>query len=245
MKIKLHKNLDKKIWDKNEQINPTVSNMLLSIAWAYIDYVRNEYDMPIYKSDIIDIIVVGSITQLFYDNKSDIDMCIVLNMDKIQQKHPNINIPRMLKLYYYDWAMIHICKIYGRKIDLNIHDEKTPECEDRHIRGPNYSLLKNKWLFKHVVVTRQELKTMTKQADNIYKQILSDYKKVKKNGFQPNEIKQFYDNLIASKRYSLDNDNKRIINPVYMAVRYFKHKGYVSKLRKIAIKKETDKYVLK
>lgn len=245
MKLKLHKHLDEKIWDKNDIMQPVVADMLLSIAWAYIDYVRNEYDMPIRNSDVVDIIVVGSITQLFYDKKSDIDICIVLNLEKTQQKHPNMNIPNTLKLYYYDWAMTHICKIYGHKIDLNINDEKTPECDDRHVRGPNYSLLQNKWLFKHVTLTKQELKDTEKQAEQIYKQILSDYKKVKKNGFKPNEIKLFYDNLIASKRYSLNNDNKRVINPVYMAIRYFKHKGYISKLRKIAIQKETEKYVLK
>ena len=114
MKIKLHKNLDKKIWDNTNNIRPVVRDMLLSIAWAYIDYVRNEYEINITNSDIKDILVFGSTTQLFYDKQSDIDVCIVLDMDHIKQQHPTINIDRMLKLYYYDWAMVHICKIYGR-----------------------------------------------------------------------------------------------------------------------------------
>ena len=65
MKIKLHKNLDQKIWDKNDNLHPDVSDMLLSIAWAYIDYIRNEYSINIKNSDIQDILVFGSITQLF------------------------------------------------------------------------------------------------------------------------------------------------------------------------------------
>lgn len=243
MKIKLHEHLDKKIWDKAGYLYPDVTNMLLSIAWAYIDYVRNEYDFPIKNSDIKDIIVFGSITQLFYDKKSDIDMCIILNMENIEKAFPNLDISKMLKLYYYDWAMVHICKIYGRKIDLNFQDYKTPVFEIRYRRGPNYSLIKQEWLFKPDIFSKQQIKQIEKDANQIYKQIFNDYKKLKKNGFKLDEIQTFYSNLIASKRHSAETG--QIMNPVYMAIRQFKHKGYIDKLRKIAVKKETDKFVLK
>lgn len=245
MKIKLHKHLDKKIWDENNNVRPIVHDMLLSIAWAYIDYVRNEYDLPIKNSDVKDIFIFGSITQLFYNKQSDIDMCVVLNFENMESKFPGLDIAKQLKLYYYDWAMIHICKIYGRGIDLNFQDEKTPEFNGRYRRGPIYSLLKNEWILKTIIFSKQELADMEKQASTIYKHILHDYKIIKKNGFILNEIKQFYNNIIASKRHSLENNNERVLNPVYVAIRQFKHNGYIKKLREIAIKKETDKYVLK
>lgn len=245
MKIKLHKNLDKKIWGDSEHMKPVVLDMLLSIAWAYIDYIRNEYDMPIRNIDIKDIFVFGSITQLFYDKQSDIDMCIVLDLDNTEQKFPNSNIEKQLKLYYYDWAMVHICEIYGRKIDLNFSDAKTPEFDGRYRRGPIYSLMKKEWFLKPVVLSNIELKHIESQAASIYKQILRDYKTIKRNGFKLDEMKQFYSNIIASKKQSLENDTERVINPVYMAIRKFKHNGYIDKLRKKAVQRETEKYVLK
>ena len=243
MKIKLHNNLDKKIWDNTNNICPVVRDMLLSIAWAYIDYVRNEYEINITNSDIKDILVFGSTTQLFYDKQSDIDVCIVLDMDHIKQQHPTINIDRMLKLYYYDWAMVHICKIYGRKIDLNFQDVTTPVFETQYRRGPNYSILQNKWLFKPITFSKSEISDIESQANDVYKQIFKDYKTVKRNGFKLDEIKQFYNNIIASKKQSVEDG--QIINPVYMAIRQFKHRGYIKKLHDIAVQKETDKFVLK
>ena len=245
MKIKLHKNLDQKIWDKNDNLYPDVSDMLLSIAWAYIDYIRNEYSINIKNSDIQDILVFGSVTQLFYDKKSDIDVCIVLNLDNAEQQFPNLQIEKQLKLYYFDRAMVHICKIYNRKIDLNFQNMRNPDFDGRYRRGPIYSLLKKEWVLKPVSLSKQEIKNLETQATVIYKQILNDYKKVKSNGFQLNEINEFYANIIASKEHSLENDNERIINPVYMAIRKFKHDGYITKLRNKAIQKETEKYVLK
>jgi hypothetical protein len=106
-------------------------------------------------------------------------------------------------------------------------------------------LLKKEWILKPVILSKQEIKNLETQATVIYKQILNDYKKVKRNGFQLNEIKQLYADIIASKNHSLENDNERIINPVYMAIRKFKHDGYIEKLRKHAIEQETAKYVLK
>lgn len=245
MKIKLQKYLDRKIWDKEDNIKSDVSDMLLSIAWAYIDYIRNEYDMPIYNSDIADIFVFGSITQLFYDKQSDIDVCIVLNLNRVEKQFPNLNIQKTLKLYYYDWAMVHICKVYGRKIDLNFQDVKEPEHNGRYRRGPIYSLITKSWVFRPSPLSKKELKQIEDQANIIYKQILQDYKTVKRNGFKLDEINRLYNNIIASKRHSAEENPDIIINPVYMAIREFKHNGYIKKLRNKAVQQETDKYVLK
>lgn len=245
MKIKLHKHLDRKIWKDGDILRQNVSNMLLSIAWAYIDYVRNEYNFEIKNSDVKDIFIFGSITQLFYEKESDIDLCIVLNLDAAQKQFPNLDIEKMLKLYYYDWAMVHICKIYGRKIDLNLQDAKNPEYKDRYRSGPMFSLINNQWIFKPGALSKKEIKQIEIQAAYIYKKLLNDYNIVKRNGFQLEEIKQFYANIIASKKQMVINSPEQIITPTYMAIRQFRHNGYIKKLHNIALKKETAKYVLK
>lgn len=245
MKIKLHKHLDEKIWDDKEHLNPKVSDMLLSIAWAYIDYVRNEYGMNIRNCDIKDIFVFGSITQFFYDKQSDIDICIVLNLDEAQRKYQDSEIGKMLKLYYYDWAMVHICKIYGRKIDLNFCDEKNPEFNGRYRTGPMYSLINKEWIVKPCHLSQNDMIEIERKSAIVYKKIFHDYKIIKRNGFKLDEINRFYSNLIFSKKKCFSEDCEQVINPVYMAIRKFKHNGYIKKLRNKAVQKETEKYVLK
>lgn len=245
MKIKLHKHLDTKIWNKNDTIRKDVSDMLLSIAWAFIDYVRNEYDMDIRNNDIHDIIVFGSITQLFYDKKSDIDMTIVLNLERLEKQFPGLDITKWFKLYYYDWAMIHICKIYGHKIDLSIQDTREPVIKDRYRPGANYSLIHQKWVFKPRALSHKEIKETELLANKVYKQIFHDYKIVKKNGFKLEECEKLYQNILASKNSEIMMLPDKSITPTYMAFRQFKHNGYIKKLRTKAVKKETAKYVLK
>ena len=91
--------------------------------------------------------------------------------------------------------------------------------------------------------SKSEISDIESQANDVYKQIFKDYKTVKRNGFKLDEIKQFYNNIIASKKQSVEDG--QIINPVYMAVRQFKHRGYIKKLHDIAVQKEPDKFVLK
>ena len=59
------------------------------------------------------------------------------------------------------------------------------------------------------------------------------------------DIEKLYANIIASKKQSVADCPTRVLNPVYMAIRKFKHDGYIKKLQEKAVQKETEKYVLK
>ena len=183
MTITRHKKLDPKLWLNNEHIKPDVRDMLLAISWNLIDFIRNRYALNIHNSDIKDIIMFGSTANYFYTKKSDIDICIVMDITALEQQYPNMNIMKMLKLYYYDWAMVHTCSIRGRKIDLNFEIYGAPQFNGRYRTGANYSIMHDDWIFKPIIIPRQELRDIVHQGNTIYKQIIHDYPPLGKSYF--------------------------------------------------------------
>ncbi len=240
-----HKNLDKKIWASQDALQPDVQDMLLTIVWDFIDFVRNRYDLSIKNSEVKDILLFGSLTSVFYHKTSDLDICIVLDTEKIIERNPNINIMQNLKLYYYDWAMLHHCSVRGRKVDLNCEHLNNPQFGGHYRTGGQYSLMYSKWILKQPVISDQEFKKTKKEANKIYKQIMSEYRCVKRRGFDVYEIENLLATIIKGRGASLDESYEQPITPMYLAHRKIKNKGIIDKLRAMGIKKQTKQLVLK
>lgn len=84
--------------------------------------------MNIDDSDIKEFFVYGSCANYFYNKKSDIDVCIVIDTDSVAAKNPGMNVLHNFKLYFYNWAITHRCRIYGRGL-INILRDKIVELE--------------------------------------------------------------------------------------------------------------------
>jgi predicted nucleotidyltransferase len=243
--LRKHKNLDKKIWVQNDKLHSDVQDMLLSIVWCFIDFLRNKHDLHIKNSDVKDIILFGSMTNYFYTKKSDIDICIVLDMTGLSKQYPNLNIAQTLKLYYYDWAMIHLCNIKGRKIDLNIEDMNNNPFGGRYRTGSNYSLLNKEWIFKQTPISDDDFKKIRKSGIALYKRIMQDYNKVKHDGFQMQDMEILYKNIMASKRATYNLNYQQVITPMYIAFNELKKHHIIDKMHKKIIKIQTKKFTLK
>lgn len=250
MTIVKHNYLEPHLFNRNEKLKTPVRDMLLKIANCYIDYIRDHKGYEIQSEDIKDIFIYGSSTNYFYNKKSDIDMCIVFDLSKMTNNNPNINVPQNLKMLYYDWECLYHCIIYGRKIDISFEDvNKRKNCsenEDRRWRtGAAYSLINNDWIYKPVYVSNAEFRQIKREARKIYNQIMHDYKRVKRNGFQLDEIQELYKNIYESKNASQVMNVAQPITPMYIAFRWIRNKGIIKKLRVEAVKKTSEPYVLK
>lgn len=245
MHLKKHKNLDKKIWENDDTLHTDVHNMLMAIVWNFIDYVRTKRNMDIRNSDLCDVFIFGSITNYFYDKKSDIDMCIVLNLENLKQNYQGFNILQTLRLYYYDWAMIRHCSIHGRKIDLNFADINEPLYVNRYRSGPNYSILKQTWIFKPVPVSDKDFKDIVNKGLDIYKQVIHNYNLVKRNGFRIEDMENFFKDFMAYKRAVHHINFEQNITPMYVAYHKIKRRGIIKTLQNKMQKRQTQKFTLK
>ena len=245
MEIRKHNHLEPKIWTTNNTLYPESREMFLSIAWAFIDNVRCRMGLEIYNSDVKDIFVYGSIANYFYNKKSDVDICILLDMDSVKAKNPERNVEQDLTMFYYNWAMTHHCNIYGRKVDISYEKVNSDRAKGHYRTGAMYSLIKNDWIYAPVIISDAEFHDITSKAKSIYKKIVKDYKVVKKNGFIRDEIETLYKNIYHSKNTAHDENITQPVTPMYIAFRKVRNRGIIDRLQQEAIKKESAEFVLK
>lgn len=242
--IRKHKTLNKKLWKNPEQLKDNISDLMITAVWDFIDYVRCKYDMDIRNQDIKDIILYGSNANYFYNNKSDIDICILLDTKTLEQLYPNLSITKQLKLYYYDWTMFHKFKIGKYGIALYFTSIDSQKFGDRYCIGPNYSVLNDKWLFKPVIISDIEWKQIKTNSKKIYKEFMRDYKNVKKNGFKTQDVTTLFYKIIMDKVQAVRIHYKQPMSPIYVAYKKIKHK-HLNKMLSDVLLKEENKFTLK
>jgi hypothetical protein len=245
MKIRKHKHLEPKLWDKNNVLQKPVRDMLMRVVTSYIESTKKVSQVNLDMSDIKDAFVYGSCASYFYNNKSDIDMCIVIDPDAIAAKNEGMNVMHNLKLYYYNWAITHHCKIYGRSLDVSFEDVKKTQTHKRYRSGPCFSIIKNEWLYQPVVISDLEFKKIQHDANLVYNQIMADYKKTKKNGFKPAEVQKLYSDIYASKNLTHEENMEQPVTYMYIAFRRIRGRGIINKLRDKIVEFESKDFVLK
>ena len=245
MQIRKHKNLEPNLWDENNILRQPVRDILLKVVESYIESIKKISHVNIDESDIKDVFVYGSCASYFYNNKSDIDMCIVINPNSIAAKNEGMNVMHNFKLYYYNWAITHHCKIYGRSIDVSFEDVKKTDTYKRYRSGPCFSIMKNEWTFEPVVISDSEFKKIQSDANLVYKQIMSDYRKTKRNGFKSAEVKKLYSDIYASKNLTHEENIEQPVTYMYIAFRRIRNRGIINKLRDKIVEFESKDFVLK
>lgn len=246
MNIRKHKRLIPQLWDENNMLRPAVCDLLMLITESYLDSIRVVQHIDINMSDVSDVFVYGSGANYFYTRQSDIDICIVIDFESVAAKNPGYTIDaHTFKLYFYNWAMTHRPKIYGRKTDISIEDKKNFFYGDRYRSGPCFSAMKHEWTFKPVIVSDSEFKKIRAQANFVYKQIMRDFRRVKRDGFTMADAKQLYSNIYASKNTTHHENADQPITYMYIAFRKIRARGVIAKLRDRMVELESKHFVLK
>ena len=133
--FKLNKELNPKIW-KGEKLNPKVRLRLLDIADEFWD------DLDISWVSPKDILLTGSISNYNWSKYSDIDLHILVDFNKVDEKVDFVK-------EFFDskkkiWNDVHeTLKIYGFNVEIYVQDIK-----EEHTSSGVYSVNKDKWLIK-------------------------------------------------------------------------------------------------
>lgn len=131
--LQYHDELNFKLW-KNEKLRSDVSNKLMMIARTWAGFAK------IPPKAIKDVILVGGNANFNYTPYSDIDLHVVVDMDKIPE------CKQLLDEYLRDkkqlWGLVHDIKIYGHDVELYAQDKNTPYTKDQGV----YSIKQDKWL---------------------------------------------------------------------------------------------------
>lgn len=224
--------LNSKIWI-NDKLNSRVRLKLLDIADDFIDKLEIDWIKP------VDIVITGSLTNYNWSKYSDIDLHIIYEFKKIDEKF------KLVKDYFDSkrkmWNNEHDnLKIYGFPIEIYVQD-----IGEEHTASGLYSLEKNKWLIKPIKNNIEPIKldkffikeksanlmTLIDEINSKYNDYLDDYEAEKLG----KKAKMLFNKIKNMRKTSLANDGEMSSGNIIFKI--LRRTGYINKL--IELKSKT------
>jgi hypothetical protein len=134
--LQYHDELNPKLWNGNK-LKPEVRVKLLKFADTWADYAS------IPKNLIQDIIMVGGNVNYNYTDKSDIDVHLIINRNKLGERKLVDDYLQSKKVL---WTLTHNIKIYGYSLEPYAQDPVTSYPKGQGV----FSLKNNKWVVEPV-----------------------------------------------------------------------------------------------
>jgi len=135
--LQYHDELNPRIWD-DTKLKSEVRAKLMMIARTWAGFAK------IPPAAITDIILVGGNANYNYTPYSDIDLHVVVDMDKIPECEGLLD--EYLRGKKQLWGLVHDIKIYGHDVELYAQDKDTAYTKDQGV----YSVKNDKWLVQPV-----------------------------------------------------------------------------------------------
>jgi predicted nucleotidyltransferase len=147
-----NKTLEPNLWDENQNLRPEIRLKLLKIA-------NDFYKSTDFKSQIVDILLLGSTINYNWTPESDIDIHIVIDVQKegLDVEH----FRKTLDCLGSQWNKEHDIEIHGHPVETYLQDisEKNSSPEKLREHASMFSLLKNKW----IVPPKHEVPSLNKE----------------------------------------------------------------------------------
>lgn len=176
----IQKDLNKNIWDDNDQLKPNIRANLLIVGKDFFDYLK-------LNTEIKDILLTGSLAGYGYSKYSDIDLHVVFDFNDVKESDD----PEFIREYVNSkkglWNDIHNIKIKNFEIEIYPQD-----LNELHRSTGIYSILNDKWIKKPV---REEFKIDYHSVKNKAEQLMREIDKLYKNLKNKNDLNE---NLIEN-----------------------------------------------
>lgn len=225
--FKVQDKLNPKIW-VNDLMDSRVRLKLLDIAQDFIEFLDVNWVKP------EDAIIVGSIANYNWSRYSDIDLHIVMDYSKVDERK------KFVENYFQskkkEWNDTHDeINIFGYPVELYVQDKDADNAS-----SAVYSIYKNKWIKKPVrsVFTKKDIDSMAikKKASSIMTDIEGLEKKKKVADGDEYKNRKLYDDSsdlidsITSKRKTSLSKTKDEMNTDNLVFKVLRRNGYLDKL---------------
>ena len=133
--IKMNDSLNPVFWDEEDKLRPEIRKVLLKNAKRFIEFA----DVENLKYN--DIILTGSMANYNYNENSDLDVHIVMDLNQISENKEFV--ADFLKLKKELWSKLLQIKVKDSDVEMYIQD-----VNEHHQSTGMYSLIKNDWIAK-------------------------------------------------------------------------------------------------
>jgi len=165
----IKEDLNRDIWDENNQLKPEISDKLLAIAEDF--YLGLDLAAP-----VLDITFTGSMANYNWTDKSDIDLHIVIDYQALNEDYEFVK--KYLSYVKTIWNRNHEIMIKDHEVEVYVQDVNEP-----HYSTGVYSVLGNEWLIEPVraefEVNEKDIKKKIDYFENII-EFISKLEKDKK-----------------------------------------------------------------
>ncbi len=131
--FKMQDELNPRIWDENQKLQPEIRKTLLKIADDYFEGL----ELP--GVDIEDVTFTGSLANYNWSQYSDVDLHILIDYKDVPVDESLVQ--DFLKTKSTAWNDSHDIKIYGFDVELYVQD-----IAEEHVSSGVYSILRNEWI---------------------------------------------------------------------------------------------------
>ncbi len=239
-----HKSLEPHIWYANGEINKLASNALQMIAWSYIAYLQR-IGFPFKDEYVRDIFIHGSTTNYYYDDTSDIDICIIADLDELYKMFPGIDLYVLLKSMLGSWLRGYRISVFGRGIDIEFVDVNKPYYATGVYKvGSAYSLTRDMWIRRPQLLKPHEIRTIRRNARRIYREIRKQWRKIRNNKMGSDFVETFLMRLSHERKESYMNNFMQPVTAETMAFRMARRRGILRDLRERAARDRSRNFNL-
>mgnify|MGYP000021941868 FL=1 len=220
-----HKSLEPNIWTDAGKMNKLVSNSLQLIAWGYIRFMQR-VGLPIPDECIRDIFIHGSTTNYYYDENSDIDICIVADLSPMREKLSGIELRTILKSMQGAWMRNYRLRVCGRGIDIEVVEVTTPKYGPNMYKvGSAYSIARDEWIRHAERLSDEQIHEVRTEAKRQYREIRRMFYQICRENMQPDFIETFLKRLMADRKASYAEHPAQPVTAETMAFRMARRRG--------------------
>lgn len=191
--LEVHDTLNPAIWEGNV-IRPEVKDALMNIVNKYVE------ESEVLKiEDVIDAEVLGSNASYNYNADSDLDLHLVVNMERISSDPTLVQIACNAEKALFNKA--YDITIHGVEVELYVEDVKTGA-----VSNGVYSLFKEEWI---KVPIRKQIPDMSSDVD--YQKLLEIWTNEATAVLQSTdrqEVSSFIDELYNLRRLSIMSEGE-------------------------------------
>lgn len=212
--FKLNTKLCSDLWEDNT-LKPEVRVKLVEIAYAFLQYIN----LP--GLEIEDMLFTGSMANYNYTDKSDIDLHLVVDFDKLPAECP------LLADDYFQakktlFNKNHNISIYGHPVELYVENIKTPSKS-----GGKFSLVNNNWIEIPVPSTITMLGDP--EESEKYKDLVKRIKDVLSSEFNSKEANEIMDDIYSMRQNGLNSGGELSFENI--CFKQLRNDGYIEKLK--------------
>lgn len=240
-KLSYHNRLAPQMWDLNNRMFPHIRTAIIGIFNQILSEIK-ALNIPFDMSDVHDIFIHGSMTNYYYDAKSDIDICVVCDFTRISRALPGVNVCLVLKTIAKATFAHMLPFVIGRKIDISFVDVYHPKYAPGYYKvGGAYSLLADKWIRENIRLTKSELKQMRNESMRIYHNMVKLLMNLLHTDVSVDHIEKTLEQLMNNRRVEYDTHFVQPLTPNLIAFRMARSSGLMRRAAEWALKLRAQK----